>query len=53
MEERNFKWEMKTPTLAEIKAYIKEHFIVTANGRIEPKVKGPSLIIIDYIDKLK
>jgi len=39
--------------LAEIEAIIKEHYRVGSNGQLEPKLRAESIIIVDYIDKLK
>ena len=39
--------------LSEIMTIIKEHYRVGSKGQLEPKLRAESIIIVDYIDKLK
>ena len=39
--------------LSEIMTIIKEHYRVGSNGQLDPKLRAESIIIVDYIDKLK
>lgn len=40
-------------SLYEIQKYLKDNFEIDSCGKLVPKIKGPDVIILDYINLLK